>query len=121
MTHSVNGLSKKITVLASTTNGTAYNVLPIPPCMKVKSVQAYHTGLGTNVTLSVGVTGSATLFVNGAAAATAGVVAMTDTIAGGVGNVSDSARMLTVTIGGADTEASENSVDVYVTLFPDYS
>lgn len=111
----------QVAVPASTLSGTVFTAGQIPAGMRVKNVELYNSALGASVTLSAGVTGSPTLFVNAGAAASAGKLAMTDTLAGNVGNRDEvTARNVILTTGGATTAASAQTVDVYVTLVPDY-
>ena len=126
MTHTVMSLQmlhESFTVAASSVVGTTYTVGPIPAGMKVKNIEVYTNGLGASVTLSVGVTGSTTLFASGLDVASAGKVAgITDTLAGGVGNVSyTGARNLLITTAGATTTGSAKQLDVYATLVPYYA
>jgi hypothetical protein len=102
-------------------SGTTLTVGQIPAGMQVLGVEVYNTALGASVTLAAGVTGNTTLYIAASAAASAGKLSMTDTIAGGVGNVSNTAaRNLIITTGGATTAATNQTVTVKATLIPYY-
>lgn len=95
------------------TNGTVYEIGHLPKGVTVLSAAVYHGALGASTTLKLGDVTDDDRYIAAASSATAGKLAMTDTLAGGVGyKVADSNVILT--LGGADTAASDQAVLVII-------
>jgi hypothetical protein len=110
------------TTLNAVASGTAVTVGFVPQGFRVTKAEVYHGALGTSVTLALGDSGSSTRYIAASAAATAGKLAMTDTLAGGVGYaIPAGGTTVLLTTGGATTTASAITVTVLVTLVEDYA
>jgi hypothetical protein len=102
-------------------NPTTLTVGVIPPAHRVKSVELYHGALGASVVANLGVVGTTNLFISAADVSAAGKKSLTDTIAGGVGNVEAILpRTAVLVLSGATTAATNQPLQVYITLVEDF-